>query len=255
MRFVGLNNLYKEELNIQSMTEKNPKIKAKAVIVDTDGTLIDTTKRFYFVFNELLRGLGRESLGWEKFLERYIADTLDDLVAPSQEGEQEERLHEFWLEFLRRYRAVDVAEDQLIPGVREVLANISGVGVPIAVITSCIVPSDQLREELARYGLSEFVDAVVTGNDAIDDLNKKHHFSKCEIFRLAAEKLGVAPQDCIVVGDYWNDVRDGKTIGAKTVAVLTGLMRRELLMKAEPDAIIESIRNLPKVVTFEVSKP
>lgn len=237
------------------MSEKNQRIKAKAVIVDTDGTLIDTTKRFYFVFNELLKGLEREPLGWEKFLERYIADTLDDLVAPSQEGGREERLHEFWLEFLRRYRAVDVAEDQLIPGVKETLANISDAGVPIAVITSCIVPSDQLREELARYGLSEFVDAVVTGDDAIDDLNKKHHFSKRGIFRLAAKKLDVAPRNCIVVGDYWNDVRDGKAIGAKTVAVLTGLMRRELLMKAKPDAIIESIRYLPKVVAFEVSEP
>jgi phosphoglycolate phosphatase len=236
------------------MTEQKSKIKAKAVIVDTDGTLIDTTKRFYFVFNELLKKLRGESLGWEKFLERYIADTLDDSVAPPQEGKREEVLHEFWLEFLRRYRAVDVAEDQLIPGVREVLANISGAGVPIAIITSCIVPSDQLREELAGYGLTEFVDTVVTGDDAIDDLNEQHHFSKCEIFRLAAEELGIAPQDCVVVGDYWNDVRDGKAIGAKTVAVLTGLMRRELLMKAEPDAIIESIRDLPKVVTFEVSK-
>ncbi|MEA1904642.1 MAG: HAD family hydrolase [Candidatus Hadarchaeota archaeon] len=237
------------------MTEKNPRIKAKAAIIDTDGTLIETTKRFCFVFNKLLRERGREPLGWEKFLERYIADTLDDLVAPSQEGGREEMLHEFWLEFLRRYRAVDVAEDQLIPGVKEVLADISGTGIPIAVITSCIVPSDQLREELARYGLSEFVDTVVTGDDAIYDLNKEHHFSKREIFRLAAEKLGVAPQDCVVVGDYWNDVRDGRAIGTKTVAVLTGLMRRELLMKAEPDAIIESIRDLPKVVTFEVSRP
>ena len=233
------------------MTKKPPKIKAKAVILDTDGTLIDTTKRFYVVFNELLKEHGKEPLEWEKFLQRYIADTLDDLIVSSREGDREERLHEFWLEFLRRYRAVDVSEDRLIPGVREVLSNISQTGTPIAVITSCIVPSNQLREELARYGLSKFVDAVVTGDDAIDDLNKEHHFSKREIFKLAAERLGIDPRECVVVGDYWNDVRDGKAIGAKTVAVLTGLMRRELLLKAEPDAIIEGIHDLPKVVDFK----
>lgn len=233
------------------MTKKPLKIKAKALIVDTDGTLIDTTKRFYFVFNELLKECGKKPLEWEKFLHQYIADTLDDLIVSPHESGREERLHEFWLEFLHRYRAVDVSEDRLIPGVSETLSNISQAGVPIAVITSCIVPSEQLREELAKYGLSKFVDVVVTGDDAIDDLNKEHHFSKREIFKLAAEKLGANPQECVVVGDYWNDVRDGKLIGAKTVAVLTGLMRRELLSKAEPDAIIEGIRNLPEIVNFE----
>ncbi|MEM2796442.1 MAG: HAD hydrolase-like protein, partial [Candidatus Hadarchaeales archaeon] len=64
------------------------------------------------------------------------------------------------------------------------------------------------------------------------------------------EKLGVEPQECVIVGDYWNDIRDGKKVGAKTVAVLTGLMRRELLEKYGPDAVIKSIADLLEVVEF-----
>jgi phosphoglycolate phosphatase-like HAD superfamily hydrolase len=87
----------------------------------------------------------------------------------------------------------------------------------------------------------------------VKNLEAGDHFSKVEILRLAAEKLGVDPKDCVVVGDYWNDIRDGKAIGAKTVAVLTGQIRRELLEKYSPDAMIESIRNLQEVVKFEIN--
>ncbi len=228
-------------------------ITAKAVIFDYDCTLVDTLKRFYDVFNQLLRERGDEPFGWDEFLKYYIADTLDDVITAAFNKERERKLHEFWIEFLRRYRAGDPG-NKLIPGVREVFQKLNDAGVPIAVITSCIAPKAQIKEELASFGLDKFVKAIVTGDDAINDLNKQNHFSKVEILRLAAESLGVDPRDCVVVGDYWNDVRDGKVLGARTVAVLTGLMRRELLEKYGPDVIIKSVRDLQKVVKFETQK-
>jgi phosphoglycolate phosphatase-like HAD superfamily hydrolase len=227
-------------------------ITAKAVIFDYDCTLVDTLKRFHDVFDQLLRERGDEPLGWDKFFKYYVADTLDDVITAPFNKERERKLHEFWLEFLRRYRADDPGS-KLIPGVKEVFQKLNNAGVPIAVITSCIAPKAQIKEELASFELDKFVKAIVTGDDAIKDLNG-HHFSKVEIFRLAAERLGVDLRGCVVVGDYWNDVRDGKVLGARTIAVLTGLMRRELLEKYGPDAIIESVRDLPKVVKFETQK-
>lgn len=225
-------------------------ITVKAAIFDLDCTLVDTLKRFYDVFNEMLEEHESQPLAWDEFFKGYIADTLDDVVAvPSDEG-RERKLHEFWLEFLRRYRASDPG-GKLIPGVREVFQKLHDAGVPIAVITGCIAPAAKVRDELASFGLDKFVSAIATGDDAIRDLNEKHHFSKVEILKLAAERLGVDPRECVTVGDYWNDVTGGKALGAKTVAVLSGLMRRELLEKFEPDAIVESVRDLPKVVKFE----
>ncbi len=224
-------------------------ITAKAVIFDLDCTLVDTLRRFYEVVNEMLEERESKPLGWDEFFKRYVADTLDDIVTIPSNGERERKLHEFWLEFLRRYRAGDPGS-KLIPGVRETLQRLHDAGVPIAVITSCIAPAAKVRAELASFGLDRFVSAIATGDDAIRDLDERHHFSKVEILRLAAERLGVDPRECVMVGDYWNDVKGGKDLGAKTVAVLSGLMRRELLEKFEPDAIIESVRDLPKVVKF-----
>lgn len=228
-------------------------VTARAAIFDLDCTLVDTLKRFYDVFNRLLEERGDKPLTWDDFFERYVADTLDDVIVASSDSQREQKLHEFWLEFLRRYRDGD-PDSKLIPGVKEVLGQLHKDGVPIAVITSCIVPTDKLKMELAGFGLDKFVNTVATAHDVVGELERGHHFSKVEILRLAAVRLGVDPKDCVVVGDYWNDVRDGKTLGARTVAVLTGLMRRELLEKYDPDAIIESVRDLPKVVKFESKK-
>jgi phosphoglycolate phosphatase-like HAD superfamily hydrolase len=225
-------------------------INAKAVIFDLDCTLVDTLRRFHDVFNELLKERGSKPLTWGDFFKHYVADTLDNMIASPSDGGRNQKLHEFWLEFLRRYRDGDPGS-KLIPGVKEVFRELHRAGVPIAVITSCIAPATKVRMELASFGLNKFVRAVATGDDVSRDLEQGHHFSKVEILRLAAGRLGIAPQDCVVVGDYWNDIRDGRVLGAKTIAVLTGLMRRELLEKFDPNAIIESVRELPKVVKFE----
>lgn len=223
------------------------KIQASAVIFDTDGTLVDTLPRFFTVFNELLVHGGGKSLTWDEFLNGYIEDVLDDIVV--ERLGKKVNLHKFWLEFLRRYRESD-AKSKLINGSRKVLEEIKKNGVPVAVITSCIVSSERLKLELDLLGLGQYIDVVVTGQDAIKDLIGKHHFSKEKIFEIAVRKLGVRPEECVIVGDYWNDIRDGKRVGAKTVAVMTGLMRREVLEKYGPDALIKSVAELLDVVEF-----
>ena len=225
-------------------------ITAKAAIFDLDCTLVDTLRRFFDLFNELLVARGKKPLSRGKFFEIYVADALDDLIAKSSDRERERKLHEFWMEFLHKYRDGD-PKGKLIPGVIEIFQDISEKGIPVAVITSCIVPAAKLRKELAGFGIGKFVMTIVTAHDVLKSLEAGNHFSKLEIFGLAAERIGVDPEDCVVVGDYWNDIRDGKAVGAKTVAVLTGQMRRELLKKYGPDAIIESVRDLPKVVEFK----
>jgi phosphoglycolate phosphatase len=224
-------------------------IVAKAAIFDLDCTLVDTLKRFFEVFNGLLKKHGKKPLDWDGFFKRYVDDTLDDVVA-ALGGDRDKTLHDFWLEFLWKYREDD-PRGELIPGVKEILESLHEANVPLAVITSCIVPTEKLRKELDEFNIGRFVKTVVTGHEVVEELERSHHFSKVGIFELVVKRLGVNPDSCVIVGDYWNDIRDGKKAGAKTVAVLTGLMRRELLERYGPDAIVGSVRDLPKVVKFE----
>lgn len=229
-------------------------ITAKAAIFDTDCTLVNTIGRFFEVFNRMLEERGEDPLSWKDFYRRYVEDSLDEIVVTPKTMGRGERLHEFWMEFLRRYREGGL-KSKLYPGVKKLLEKLHRMGVPIAVITSCIVPPDNLREELADLGIDAFVRAFATAHDVVENLERGHHFSKVDIFRKAAKRLSVNPEDCVVVGDYWNDIRDGNKVGAKTVGVLSGLTRRGLLEKYKPDAIIESTKDLLNVVKFEAQNP
>jgi len=224
-------------------------IRARGVMFDLDCTLVDTLERYFELFNEMLEERGRRRMSREEFQRVYVADELDDVISPPGSPRRDEELHGFWMEFLRRYREDD-PKAVLIPGVRELMEELHSRGVPIAVMTSCIVPRERLMEELNGLGIGRFVRAIATAHDVVRDLERGHHFSKVEIMRLAARRLGIPPSELVVVGDYWNDIRDGKAIGARTVAVLTGKMRRELLERYGPDAIVESVRDLPGVVSF-----
>ncbi len=227
-------------------------IRAKAVIFDTDCTLVDTVERFFEVFNSMLEERGDQRLGWEDFYRRYVEDSLDDAIVTPKKG-RKATLHRFWMDFLRKYREEDT-NGKVYPGVKKLLGELHRRGVPIAVVTSCIVPPPKLREELAGLGIGAFVTTFATAHDVLDELEEGHHFSKVEIFRRAAESLGVKVEDCVVVGDYWNDIQAGKQVGAKAVGVLSGFMRRGMLESYGPDAIIDSTKDLLTVVEFETKR-
>jgi phosphoglycolate phosphatase len=54
--------------------------------------------------------------------------------------------------------------------------------------------------------------------------------------------------DCVIVGDSVVDVQAGKSAGAKTVAVLTGLYSRAELSEVDPNLIIADVSELPKFI-------
>ena len=65
---------------------------------------------------------------------------------------------------------------------------------------------------------------------------------------LAAEKLGVAPHDCLMIGDTTADIRAGRAAGAQTVGVLCGFGQRAELQRHGADLILPSTADLKQVL-------
>ena len=65
---------------------------------------------------------------------------------------------------------------------------------------------------------------------------------------LAAERLTVPIEQCLMVGDSPNDVKAGKAAGAKTAAVLTGPYAVETILTENPDVVVDSIADLVTVL-------
>jgi len=64
----------------------------------------------------------------------------------------------------------------------------------------------------------------------------------------AAEQMGLAPHNLLMVGDTGVDVRAGKAAGAQTVGVLCGFGREKSLRRARADLILPSTANLVEIL-------
>ena len=96
-------------------------------------------------------------------------------------------------------------------------------------------------KKLAMTGLAYVFDEVVVSGDT--DWEKPDR----EIFRFAAERLGVAPDECVYVGDNRkNDVDGAKGAGMYTVWLRSTNPNQS--GKTKPDKTVDTLKNLPDVV-------
>ncbi|MGD2066968.1 MAG: HAD-IA family hydrolase, partial [Candidatus Bathyarchaeota archaeon] len=71
-----------------------------------------------------------------------------------------------------------------------------------------------------------------------------------EVFLLTAKKLGVDPEDCVVVEDSVFGVRATRAANMKCIAVPSGVYSIEELEKEQPDLIINSLLEKKKILDF-----
>ncbi len=95
---------------------------------------------------------------------------------------------------------------------------------------------------LRQFEITDFFKAVVTAQTV--------HYTKPfpdPILR-AAEEKGIAPENCLMVGDTTVDIRAGKAAGAQTVGVLCGFGTERELRRAGADLILNHTHELMNVL-------
>ena len=125
---------------------------------------------------------------------------------------------------------------QLIPGVDALLAELNG-RFPLALVTSRSQHS--IDAFLAQF--PEIAAAMTTTCGIQDSVRIKPH---PEPILLAASRVGVPVEACLMVGDTRMDVLAGKRAGAQMVAVLCGYGERRELARAGADLILENTADL-----------
>ena len=180
-----------------------------AVIFDCDGTLVDSEPLARTAWERALAGHGYR-------LTDADAEASVGLPYPRVHAYFAERVElppaePFWGEFSGELFALIDSElrpfDDAVGAARELRAR----GLPVAVASSS--PRERLRRTLGRAGLIDAFDVTVAG-DAV--ANGK---PAPDMFLLAAEKLGVAPGDCVVIEDSPPGVQAGLAAGMTTIAV------------------------------------
>lgn len=211
----------------------------RAVVFDLDGTLVDSTRDIAVATNHVLEASGRAPLA-EDEIRSYVGDGARSLLARAARLEESaEELGPLLAEFLDFYTAHAVDHTQPLPGVLGALERLS-VGLPLAVCTN--KPRRTTEAVLRALALDRFFGAVSCGDDGGE---KKP--APAPLYKLASE-LGVPAESLVMVGDGAQDVLSGRAAGARTVGVRGGIQAPERMLAARPDAVIDSLAELPDLL-------
>ena len=183
----------------------------QAVLWDMDGLLVDTEPVWTVAEEELAERLGGT---WSDELKARIAGTRLDVsvptilqwygVAPTAEVVQETST---WL--LHRMVELYRTEVRVLPGVRELLAELAHEEVPQALVSSSY---RVLVDAVLGHGFGPF--AVTVAGDEVD-----HGKPSPDPYLLACGLLDVETRQCVVLEDSTAGVLSGKAAGCAVVAV------------------------------------
>ena len=216
---------------------KQKRWKAKGIFLDLDGTIVDSTGAYLEAARIAFHAIGKNLPDKEGLLEipRRIEQrlTIDDLTGGNSK--------EFMPVYLKAYYSVTEAQTKLMPNVSETLQTLS-TRAKLALITMRHCPNQVIQKELDCLGIAKYFTHIVTAMDTAKPKPSPEALIRC------VEALDLEMCDCIIAGDSVNDVRAGKAAGARTVAVLSGLYKRDELARECPDLILPDVTLLPEFV-------
>ncbi len=185
----------------------------KALLFDLDGTLVDTAPDMVRVLIELQAARGVDPLAYEVARDN-VSNGAIGLIRLAFPGVDEQSLAELHGDYLARYLDSVCEQSMLFPGLAGLLTRLDGASRPWGVVTN--KPQRMTDPLLDKLGLLRRAACAVSG----DTLAQRKPDPAPLIH--ASDLIGVAPQQCIYVGDALRDIEAGRAAGMATVAVSYG---------------------------------
>ncbi|MBS4097126.1 MAG: phosphoglycolate phosphatase [Sulfuricella sp.] len=226
------------------MNSRNFPLAVKAVMLDLDGTLLDTAPDIAEAAQRMLRDLGMAPVDLAKiqsFIGNGIANLVKRALTGEMHGKPDEALFARALPvFQKHYAEVLTLKTQPYPGVMEGMDALRQAGFPLACITNkAEIFTSPLIETM---GLKDYFALVLSG----DSLPKK----KPDPLPLlhACEFFGCQPGEMLLVGDSTNDTQAAHAAGCHVFLVPYGYNGGQDVREQVCDAVIEALPDALKLI-------
>ncbi len=193
-----------------------------------DGTLTQTNQLIFDSFNYIAQKYAGK---------RYSEAEITAMFGPPEEGAllhivDRSRLDEVMQDYLLYYRSHHTLAS-LYPGIREVLDFLKDAGVKLALFTGKGIHTTTIT--LEEFGLKDYFDLVVTGNDVVD------HKPSAEGIRKILKEFRLRPDEALMVGDAVADVKAAHEAGVRIAAVVWDSYGKDQVMEMKTDAVFENV--------------
>ncbi|MGE5590351.1 MAG: pyrophosphatase PpaX [Bacillota bacterium] len=196
--------------------------RVKALLLDLDGTVLDTNQLIVKSFQHTLGELLGLTVAAEELYPYFGEPLIHTMARFSPERAEEMVAH---------YRAFNIAHhDELarvFPGLSEALAQLREGGMRLAIVTSKY--SATARRGLDLFGLTPLFETLVTMETT------PRHKPDPDPALAALERLDLPPEEAVMVGDSILDVQCGRSAGTGTAVVGWSVFPRAELQASQPD--------------------
>jgi phosphoglycolate phosphatase len=214
--------------------------KPDMILIDVDGTLVDSVPDLAWCVDEMMRQLGMPAHGEDK-VRQWVGNGVERLVRRALVGRlngepDEDLFQKAYPLFLDLYADNTSKRSHLYAGVREGLDYLKAAGYRLGCVTNKVeqftVP---LLQTLGVY--DDF--AIVISGDSLPvkkpDPGPLLH---------AAEYFGVAPENSLMIGDSVSDVKAARAAGFQIVCMTYGYNHGDNIADANPDGLLDSMAEL-----------
>lgn len=212
------------------------------VIFDCDGVLVDSEPISIGVLIDIIRKGGAtvtEEAAYLRFLGRSMASIGEILDRDFDFAMTEVHLETMRSEIRRRFEM----ELKPVPGIADLLRGLK--------MRRCVASSsgiERIRMSLTVTGLLELLEPHLYSASMV-----RHGKPAPDLFLYAANQMGVAPVDCVVIEDSPAGVEAAKRAGMRVFAFAGGghagkAALHRVLAALEPDAVFDDMAHLPDLL-------
>jgi len=210
------------------------------ILIDVDGTLVDSVPDLAYCVDELMKALGRPPHGEAK-VRNWVGNGVERLVRRALIGQldgepPDEDYARAYPIFLDLYAENTSKRSRLYPGIREGVDWLKAQGYLLGCVTN---KAAQFTIPLLKdLGIHDRFGIVVSG----DTLPVKKPDPAPLLH--AARHFGITPEESLMVGDSVSDVKAARAAGFQIVCMSYGYNHGVDIRTAQPDAVIDSLVEL-----------
>ena len=212
----------------------------KLVMIDVDGTLVDSVPDLAYCVDQMMISLGRPAIGEER-VRHWVGNGVPRLVERALTGEldgfpSQQAFDKAYPIFLDLYAQNSSVRSTLYEGVIEGLDYLKSKGYLLGCVTN---KAEQFTLPLLKsLGIIDYFGIVISG----DTLEKKKPDPLPLIH--GANFFNINPNECLMLGDSVSDVKAARAASFQIICMSYGYNHGNNIADENPDLVIDSMKQL-----------